>query len=102
MKINHTKGPWTITNYSDTVCIQNIREMPMKNGTIKETVFEITQGIIPNTANINLIAAAPEMLESLKLAQQALLLHIGKKEQTELDISAHYEIIEIIKKARGE
>lgn len=72
----------------------------MKNGTIKETVFEITQGIIPNAANINLIAAAPEMLEAL----EKLYIKLCSEQFQYLQNDFENELVDIekaIQKAKG-
>ena len=72
MKTQHTPGPWVVDNKWEALTIKNIREMPMGNGTIEETILEISQGFVPNSKNIALIAAAPEMLEALETALRLL------------------------------
>ena len=67
MKTKHTPGPWIVDNKWEALTIKNIREMPMRNGTIEETVLEINKDFILNSKNIALITAAPEMFEVLQL-----------------------------------
>lgn len=105
MKTNnkHTPGPWVLDNQWEKLTIKNIREMPMKNGTIEETVFEISQGFKPNSANLALIVAAPEMLDLLMELESTLVYIDSLSYQSYSDVSNELDKIRIlIKKARGE
>ena len=103
MKTKFTPGPWFLDNQGEKLTIKNIREMPMKNGTIEEIVLDISQGFIPNSANAALIAASPEMFEVLQLI--GTIANVGLETDSDYKnrmkrISEHAS--EIIKKARGE
>lgn len=91
--MSHTKGPWLIIG--DSVCYDSEYGGPF---------LSIAEHIKPH--NINLIAAAPEMLEQL----EALLDGLGELRQSGHDLSkwpsslqkARTATYAIIKKAKGE
>lgn len=100
--MKHTIGPWYIEKHIDKnqkvykIIVSNIREMPMKNGTVEETVFEINDGVMPNSSDLNLIAAAPEMLQALELIlNDNRLMNAMSKEQAKA-------IMYSVSKAKGE
>lgn len=104
MKTKHTPGPWIVDNKWEALTIKNIREMPMQNGTIEETILEIAQGFIPNSKNLALIVTAPEMLEVLQLVGTIANISI---ELSDADYKNRMKRISelatnIINKAKGE
>lgn len=98
MKNKHTPGPWFLDNQGEKLTIKNIREMPMKNGTIEEIVLDISQGFIPNSANAALIAAAPELYEMVDKINAAFYTRTSRKEWLELMEKTK----PLLQKARGE
>jgi len=96
--MRHTKGPWK-ANLSPRLNVK---------GPDKKSICAIVMAAGKNTrpydeacSNANLIAAAPELLEALKLAQYAILEIIGTKLQTDITIAAHYKTLDAIAKAEG-
>lgn len=67
-----TPGPWLIAK---TPPIQNIDGIAIVNSSDKNPPYiaRVTRWYAESEANARLIAAAPEMLEALKLALQTLL-----------------------------
>lgn len=93
--MKHTQGPWAfmLSANGDTLSLVNIREMPMRNGTIEETVLSINIGTIPVDANRRLIAAAPDMLE--------ILIELQARGLRGVDAATRARVQIAIDKARG-
>jgi antitoxin component of MazEF toxin-antitoxin module len=63
--INHTPGPWMIFESGDiaSAAVRTPDHLVIKSGTVKGQTIAVAM------ANAKLIAAAPELLESLKIAE---------------------------------
>ncbi len=84
--MKHTPGPWNFDAYGEVFHISN-------NGFVA-SVYGKTE----NEANARLIAAAPELLEALRLAEQVLLDEYGPE-----FTHPHADIIRLaIAKAEGQ
>ncbi len=63
MNAKHTPGPWIVSDSSEGLCIT------MEHGVRIAELYGVPSGRAPETpeANARLIAAAPELLEALRL-----------------------------------
>lgn len=89
----HTPGPWSIIpqNNGDQL-IAHLKDATGKNMRLIGFVMSREASIFEDINNANLIAAAPEMLETLKL-MTCYLMEMPKEDQDKL--------IKIIKKAQS-
>lgn len=87
----HTPGPWSTHMCDDTSIVdRDGRDIAQICGDYRHPdIWPVTE------ANARLIAAAPEMLEALKIALAAF------KAQDRMDVSAVHVIEEAIDKAEG-
>lgn len=90
----HTSGPWDIKNKENEFIIVNVqRDRPDYTVAFIPNINKYTQ----NTANAQLIATAPELLEALKMASD--FLNYGEAMHSSKLV---YDIIEAaIAKAEG-
>lgn len=91
MSEKHTKGPWKATGNHVSAKIKTV-----DGSFVHPTIALINQTTTSAQANVNLIAAAPEMLEALEAIVESKAL-ANKKH---VDIAT--KMIRAILKARGE
>jgi len=91
--MKHYKPEWTWAKHNTNLC--NYAYLESSEG----TVLEVTEETYLDNPNLDLIAAAPELLEALELLVDALNEN-GDIENISLDMGV--SILNAIKKARGE
>lgn len=93
MTNKHTDGKWFIGRYGDKIVAERL------NKPVEPIICELAK--IPEyTANANLIAAAPELLEVAERFKE--YLDCINLEKMPLESHMHEWVSEIIKKARNE
>ena len=89
--MKHTKGPWVVTYDGIQGANAEVCRHPRGGQTMDAE----------ESANANLISAAPDMLEALELANQ-YILSIANHPDIHNATALHLELQAIIRKARGE
>lgn len=89
--MKHTKGPWTHTqDGADFVCER------ITGGGVRDIVYSIRTGLIPNPPNAALIDLAPSMYDALRAVRKLLSQPTIYRAQTDLALEYVDDVLRII------